>query len=303
MADTDERPAVAAEDEPPAKKQKQGSAAKAGEHKAGTQKGKGGGLTLQEVSFVLAPVRAGTAARGDLGRHAGMIELLGARPVCATRACNVHRHWRLLDTDAGILMQPCHGCSNIYVSCALLGVVGVAARGPGYLARRQAGQAAAILRTGVKGTRCPGVQEPWRALTVVCGCDVQIASDKVTKLAKAHWSNEARSKEEPPAFSGEIVSSIYKEELGGASDAAPSFKRMQLLEISLYLENFLWPHFDAESATFEHVMSIICMVNEKFREGVPAWTCFHTREVRVCVVGGEGAPQEGGWVGGWGGGG
>lgn len=51
-----------------------------------------------------------------------------------------------------------------------------------------------------------------------------------------------------------------------------------LLEISQYLENYLWPNFDEETATFQHVMSIIIMVNEKFREGVSAWDCFNSRE-------------------------
>ena len=55
-----------------------------------------------------------------------------------------------------------------------------------------------------------------------------------------------------------------------------------LLEISQYLENYLWPNFDAATASLEHIMSIILMVNEKFRENVPAWTCFHTRKVSPC---------------------
>ncbi|KAG2449906.1 hypothetical protein HYH02_000012 [Chlamydomonas schloesseri] len=106
----------------------------------------------------------------------------------------------------------------------------------------------------------------------------EIAEDKLTKTAKQEWSNEARAQENAPAFKPELVQTIYKEELGGASKRAPGHKRIMLLEISQYLENYLWPNFDAEKATFEHVMSIVLMVNEKFREGVPAWTCFHTRE-------------------------
>ncbi|KAG5054022.1 hypothetical protein JHK85_006532 [Glycine max] len=51
-----------------------------------------------------------------------------------------------------------------------------------------------------------------------------------------------------------------------------------ILEVSQYLENYLWPYFDPLTATFEHVMSIIIMVNEKFRENVAAWTCFHERK-------------------------
>lgn len=41
-----------------------------------------------------------------------------------------------------------------------------------------------------------------------------------------------------------------------------------------YLEKYLWPHFDpatAASVSAEHLMSIVYMVNEKFREGVAGW--------------------------------
>lgn len=83
-------------------------------------------------------------------------------------------------------------------------------------------------------------------------------------------------------FEPDLVISIYRSELGGGGVAstAPAQKRVMLLEVSLYLENYLWPNFVAATASYEHIMSIVLMVNEKFREGVPAWTCFHTREVR-----------------------
>ncbi len=54
--------------------------------------------------------------------------------------------------------------------------------------------------------------------------------------------------------------------------------RVQLLEISQYLENYLWPHFEAGmagEASYEHLMSMVVMVNQKFREQVPGWACFH----------------------------
>ena len=47
-----------------------------------------------------------------------------------------------------------------------------------------------------------------------------------------------------------------------------------MLEFSQYLENYLWPNYSAE-ATDAHVMSIVVMVNEKFRERVPAWEVLH----------------------------
>jgi hypothetical protein len=75
----------------------------------------------------------------------------------------------------------------------------------------------------------------------------------------------------PPAFKPALVVDIYRKHLGGGSDKPPALKRVMLLELSQYLENYLWPHFSAEKASYEHVMSIVLLINEKFRENVPAW--------------------------------
>lgn len=56
-------------------------------------------------------------------------------------------------------------------------------------------------------------------------------------------------------------------------------QRVMILEVSQYLENYLWPNFDPETASFEHVMSMIIMINEKFRENIAAWVCFHDQKV------------------------
>ena len=60
-----------------------------------------------------------------------------------------------------------------------------------------------------------------------------------------------------------------------------------LLELSHYLgingpcahllESYLWPNFGEESSK-EHLLSMLIMVNEKFRENVSAWACFHKDE-------------------------
>ena len=118
---------------------------------------------------------------------------------------------------------------------------------------------------------------------------LQISSDKLIKTAHDNWSNDVfTSPNPPPAFQPELVKSIYNEELGGRSERSPALKRIMMLEVSQYLENYLWPNFDASTASFEHVMSIILMVNEKFRESIPAWTCFHARQVSM-------QPQWGWW--------
>ena len=85
---------------------------------------------------------------------------------------------------------------------------------------------------------------------------MQIEADELTKVAKENWSNEARTGAPPPSFRPDLVEKIYAAELGGGP-AAQRLKRVMLLEISQYLENYLWPHFDADTATEAHVMSIL----------------------------------------------
>ena len=41
-------------------------------------------------------------------------------------------------------------------------------------------------------------------------------------------------------------------------------------QVSQYLENYLWQNY-TPGAPVSHVMSVVIMVNEKFRERVPAW--------------------------------
>lgn len=102
---------------------------------------------------------------------------------------------------------------------------------------------------------------------------IQIQQDRLTEIANSNWGREEA------LFKPELVASIYNTEL--KVTRGPKHVRLQrvmVLEIGQYLEKYLWPNFDAETASFEHVMSIILLVNEKFRENVPAWDCFHDRE-------------------------
>ncbi|KAI3662642.1 hypothetical protein L6452_47055 [Arctium lappa] len=108
---------------------------------------------------------------------------------------------------------------------------------------------------------------------------VEIQRDRLTKIADANWSKTATNNEKPP-FSAELVKEIYETELlvkeeGGKMRRTVPLQRVMILEVSQYLENYLWPNFDPETSSFEHVMSMILMINEKFRENVAAWICFY----------------------------
>jgi intron-binding protein aquarius len=99
-----------------------------------------------------------------------------------------------------------------------------------------------------------------------------IQTDPLMKTAARVWQrNEG---EAASVWDEAVCADIYATELGGGA-RPPSLKRVQLLEISQYLEQYLWPHFDEGTSSATHVLSIMMMVNEKFRESVAAWTPFH----------------------------
>ncbi|KAJ0258773.1 P-loop containing nucleoside triphosphate hydrolases superfamily protein [Hirschfeldia incana] len=106
----------------------------------------------------------------------------------------------------------------------------------------------------------------------------EIQQDRLTKIAEESWIKTGGKSPEKP-FDPEVVKEIYATELKVVSGRKPvPLQRVMVLEVSQYLENYLWPNFDPETASFEHVMSMILMINEKFRENVAAWICFHDNE-------------------------
>jgi Intron-binding protein aquarius N-terminus len=108
----------------------------------------------------------------------------------------------------------------------------------------------------------------------------QIAADKLTKIAEENWSTEASRHK--VAFNPSIVDSVYDTELHGKRDTPPRLKRIMLLEISQYLESYLWPNFNPETASFQHIMSIICMVG--LPSGLPRPEDGHTSATLLHLV-------------------
>jgi len=103
----------------------------------------------------------------------------------------------------------------------------------------------------------------------------EIQRDRLTKIASANWLKTTTSavadggdmlaeEEERRGFDAELVKKIYETELKVKEGRKTvPLQRVMILEVSQYLENYLWPNFDPETATFEHVMSMILMINEK----------------------------------------
>lgn len=141
-------------------------------------------------------------------------------------------------------------------------------------------------RGGGRGRGPPGGRG-FGALTMA-----DISADKLTKLAAANWTGRgaATSASDRPPYNADLVATVYKEELGGGGDKPPAMRRVQVLEISQYLENYLWPHFEAGvegAAAYEHLMSMVAMVNQKFREQVPGWACFNQHNKVGAWLGGR----------------
>ncbi|KAE8587504.1 hypothetical protein XENTR_v10021996 [Xenopus tropicalis] len=87
-------------------------------------------------------------------------------------------------------------------------------------------------------------------------------------LANTYWAPHSKKK---LPFDYKVIEDIYVKEIAASRF---SIKKIMLLEFSQYLENYLWVNYSPEVSSKPYLMSICCMVNEKFRENVPAWETF-----------------------------
>ncbi|XP_045466067.1 RNA helicase aquarius [Harmonia axyridis] len=95
----------------------------------------------------------------------------------------------------------------------------------------------------------------------------QINADRIMHLATKYWA--PHSQEKLP-FDPEVIDNIYIEDIRGSNY---STRKIIILEFSQYLENYLWPNYKP-GASYGHMLSIVIMVNEKFRERVQVWQAF-----------------------------
>ncbi|XP_061752043.1 RNA helicase aquarius isoform X2 [Nerophis ophidion] len=96
----------------------------------------------------------------------------------------------------------------------------------------------------------------------------QINAEYVTQLANKYWAPHAKNK---LPFDPKVMEDVYEKEIVMSKFA---IRKIMLLEFSQYLENFLWVNYTPEVSSNAFLMSICCIVNEKFRENVPAWEVF-----------------------------
>ncbi|GJJ70103.1 intron-binding protein aquarius [Entomortierella parvispora] len=80
------------------------------------------------------------------------------------------------------------------------------------------------------------------------------------------WSGDRE-----PEFDAAIVNRVFQDELL-KNDF--SVQKLTLLEVGQYLEKYLWRHYEPDRSSTTYILSIVLMVNEKFRSRVPAWGAF-----------------------------
>ncbi|KAF9951183.1 hypothetical protein BGZ70_001099 [Mortierella alpina] len=92
-------------------------------------------------------------------------------------------------------------------------------------------------------------------------------NDSVTALAEAWTKGDGAAQD----FDAQLIERVFQDELLKHDF---SITKLTLLEVSQYLEKYLWRHYDPTQSTTTHVLSIVLMVNEKFRSRVEAWGTF-----------------------------
>ncbi|XP_064421049.1 RNA helicase aquarius [Latimeria chalumnae] len=99
----------------------------------------------------------------------------------------------------------------------------------------------------------------------------QINAEFVTQLSNKYWAPHVKKK---LSFDAKVIEDVYQKEVVKSKFA---IRKIMLLEFSQYLENYLWVNYAPEASSDAYLMSICCMVNEKFRENVAAWETFEKK--------------------------
>ncbi|KAJ1676121.1 hypothetical protein EV182_008836, partial [Spiromyces aspiralis] len=95
----------------------------------------------------------------------------------------------------------------------------------------------------------------------------EIDQDEVSVLAKGAWLSGK------PKYDAELVRRLFVERLARPESHS---KDVMLLDLNQYLEKYLWPFFDEDESSDEHVLSIVMLVNEKVRQNIKPWLVFGT---------------------------
>ncbi|CAL2047573.1 unnamed protein product [Caenorhabditis brenneri] len=97
-----------------------------------------------------------------------------------------------------------------------------------------------------------------------------IESDTISSIAAKYWA--PFTKETHEKFDVKLIDTIYENEM---LKTQFNPKKIMMLEFSQYLEGYLWPNYKPEDSSKAYNLSIVVMVNEKFRErNLDSWSSF-----------------------------
>jgi len=100
----------------------------------------------------------------------------------------------------------------------------------------------------------------------------------IKRLAAEHWPADGTAE---CACDEALIADVYYNHLSRPARGRDASACLATLELSGYLERYLWPHLgDPAAASWEHIMSIVALVNLKAREGAPPWLAFHSAPER-----------------------
>ncbi|CAI5452967.1 unnamed protein product [Caenorhabditis angaria] len=89
--------------------------------------------------------------------------------------------------------------------------------------------------------------------------------DMISSVAEKYWAPFSKDRHQP--YDAKLVEVIYETEI---IKTGFNPKKIKMLEFSQYLECFLWPNYQPSSSKAYH-LSIVVMINEKYRERTDAW--------------------------------
>jgi len=102
----------------------------------------------------------------------------------------------------------------------------------------------------------------------------EINKDDITQISKKNWFTPTAVQ-----FASKLVEQLYVAHVANGNEP----HKVMILELSHYLENYLWPNFKNDSSK-EHIISIVAMINEKFRETLSSMDFFHSDPKKIFFI-------------------
>ena len=88
-----------------------------------------------------------------------------------------------------------------------------------------------------------------------------------------------RSSQTKAPFSLDLVHKLYRELL-----LQGDLSHLVMLETTKYLESYLWPNFEAGVGSRDFVLSVMFIINEKFRERASVWEFVGQNRERTALL-------------------